>query len=84
MSTVAEGITSVRKEHRSRIGPDLPERLVERVRAEFLEMPGLKLTLRQAVRVFGVDARQSERVLAVLVAQGVLVRDAHGAFRRRD
>jgi hypothetical protein len=47
-------------------------------------MLGLKLTQRQAVRVFGVDARQSESVLAVLLAEGVLVRDAHGALRRRD
>jgi hypothetical protein len=84
MTTLAEGITSVRKEARSRIAPGSPERLVERIRAEFLEMPGLKLTLRQAGRVFGIDARQSECVLAALVAEGVLVRDAHGAFRRRS
>ena len=58
-------------------------RLAERIRGEFTEMPGLKLTRRQAARVFGLDARQS-RVLDELLDEGFLVRDGEGALRRRD
>jgi hypothetical protein len=59
-------------------------RLRQRVRAEFLEMPGLKLTLVQAARIFGVDARQSAALLADLVDEGFLGRDARGAYLRRS
>ena len=31
------------------------ERLVERIRAEFDEMPGMVLTMRQASKFFGVE-----------------------------
>jgi hypothetical protein len=43
-----------------------------RIRAEFKEMPGLKLTLPQASRLFNVDAARCERVLETLVARGLL------------
>ena len=55
---------------------------VQRIRAEFLEMPGLKLTLSQAAKVFGLDARQSKRLLDRLIGEGFLVCDARGAYRR--
>ena len=58
-------------------------RLAERIRGEFIEMPGLKLTLPQAARVFGLDARQSG-VLDELLDEGFLVCDGQGALRRRD
>ena len=35
--------------------PSLPEGILRRVRAEFLEMPGLKLTVSQAQRLWGMD-----------------------------
>jgi hypothetical protein len=57
-------------------------RLAQRIRAEFIEMPGLTLTLRQAARVFGVDAAALKPPLEELVDEGFLVRDTHGAFRR--
>jgi hypothetical protein len=79
VTTVAESITS-RKEAPSVTGAD---RLRRRIRAEFLEMPGLKLTLNQAARIFGVDARRSTRLLEELVDEGFLARDARGAFRRQ-
>jgi hypothetical protein len=44
-----------------------------RVRAEFAEMPGLKLTLAQASRLFHLDAARCERVLTDLVDTGQLV-----------
>ena len=48
------------------------EALLFRVRAEFAEMPGLKLTLRQASRLFHLEARQCEQVLTSLVGKGHL------------
>lgn len=44
-----------------------------RVRAEFAEMPGLKLTLSQASRLFHLEANRCEEVLATLVDAGQLV-----------
>jgi hypothetical protein len=60
-----------------------PDRVRQRIRAEFLEMPGLKLTLGQASRVFGLDWRTLKRLLDDFVAEGFLMRDARGAFLRR-
>ena len=62
------------------VGVDPRDRdLQVRIRAEFREMPGLKLTLRQASRLFNVDATRCERALARLVAAGAL-RIAEGSF----
>jgi hypothetical protein len=44
-----------------------------RIRAEFAEMPGLKLTLPQASRLFHLEAARCERVLTYLVDTGQLV-----------
>jgi hypothetical protein len=49
--------------------------LYERVRAEFREMPGLKLTLLQASRLFDVEPLPCERVLTGLVDSGQLATD---------
>ena len=49
-----------------------------RIRAEFAEMPGLKLTLPQASRLFHLDVRKCERVLGALVNGGALS-ISHGA-----
>lgn len=46
-----------------------------RVQAEFVEMPGLRLTLPQAVRLFSIEPGQCERVLATLVLAGHLTTD---------
>ena len=43
-----------------------------RIRAEFEEMPGLKLTLPQALRLFDNDCVGCQRALRQLVAAGVL------------
>jgi hypothetical protein len=37
--------------------------LLRRVRAEYLEMPGLRLTAPQAQRLFGLDAETWEGIL---------------------
>jgi hypothetical protein len=43
-----------------------------RVRAEFVEMPGLRLTLPQASRLFNLEPTQCERVLGALVDMRIL------------
>ena len=53
------------------------------VRAEYDEMPGLRLTLAQACRLFGIGPRTAETVLQRLVDTGVLARTATGSFMRR-
>jgi Fic family protein len=57
--------------------------VVQRIQAEYREMPGLKLTLPQAVRLFGVNAHESQRVLSELIECGFLRRDQNGAYWRR-
>lgn len=44
-----------------------------RIRAEFAEMPGLKLTLPQASRLFQLESVRCQQVLASLVDTGQLV-----------
>lgn len=58
------------------------DRTVRVVRAEYLEMPGLVLTLPQAARFFALTLHESEHVLARLVSEKVLFRDIKGAYRR--
>jgi hypothetical protein len=57
--------------------------LCVRVLAEFQEMPGLTLTLGQAVRLFSIDSARCERIFSVLVERGVLSTNGR-AFARRD
>lgn len=54
---------------------------IERVRAEFNEMPGLCLTLRQAVRFWALDPDTCRGVMDQLASEGFLVRGRHG-YRR--
>ena len=46
--------------------------LLSRVRGEFMEMPGLRLNLPQAQRLWALDAVSCEAVLETLVETGVL------------
>ena len=50
------------------------DRLLNRIRAEFREMPCLRLTFGQAQRLFGMRADVCERVFASLVREGMLTR----------
>jgi hypothetical protein len=51
-----------------------------RIRGEYREMPGLKLTVPQAARLWHLDPPSIERLLNVLVADGLLRRTAGGAY----
>ena len=62
--------TTDRRSHRD----DDPE-LHLRVLAEFREMPGLRLTLTQAARLFDIEPTQCKRVLGTLVDAGCLATD---------
>jgi hypothetical protein len=64
--------------------PEIPATLLARVRGEFLEMPGLRLTIWQAARLWGLEGAVSERVLARLEEAGFLLRTGDGAFMRRS
>ena len=46
--------------------------LVNRVRGEFLEMPGLQLTMVQAARLWGLDLTACRNVVDVLVEAAFL------------
>ena len=55
-----------------------------RIRAEYWEMPGLKLTPAQAQRLLGLDRESCETLLSDLVSVGFLAPTPDGAFVRRD
>jgi hypothetical protein len=68
----------------SRVGPTshVSERLVQQVRAEYLEMPGLCLTSRQAQRLWSLKPRECTALLTALVDSRVLRRNDRGLFVR--
>ena len=53
--------------------------ILPRVRAEFIEMPGLKLTVRQAERLWGLDHSTCEALIDRLIELHFLVRTHDGA-----
>ena len=57
--------------------------LLQRVQSEFLEMPCLRLTGRQAQRLFALRSDVCERVLTTLVADGTLTRGADARYGLR-
>jgi hypothetical protein len=56
--------------------------MVLRIRGEFLEMPGLRLTQPQAQRLWGLDAATCSALIASLLDAGFLFRTRDGAFMR--
>jgi hypothetical protein len=61
---------------------DVVHPMIERVRADFMEMPGLRLTTAQAHRLFGVDEAVCQHVLDTLVASHVLRRNRDSTYSR--
>jgi hypothetical protein len=61
--------------------PSFPS--MTRIRDEYLEMPGLALTLVQAARLWGCDCAVVEPLLRSLVDSGFLWRTAGGQYVRR-
>ena len=58
--------------------------VVERVRAEFNEMPGLCLTVPQAARLLGLDLDDCGHVIDALVHTSFLRRTSSGIVRRAE
>jgi hypothetical protein len=56
--------------------------LVDRVRGEFNEMPGLQLTVPQAARLLGIEQEACKLVIETLVASAFLRRTAAGPIVR--
>jgi hypothetical protein len=60
------------------------EQLPARVRAEFQELPSMRLTRGQAQRLFGLRSDICERVLAALVKNRTLCLDHEDRYRMHD
>jgi hypothetical protein len=58
--------------------------MLYRIRGEFLEMPGLHLTLEQAARLWHIDAATCTVALGRLVGDRFLVRTRTGAYKRAE
>jgi DNA-binding GntR family transcriptional regulator len=54
--------------------------LVSRIRGEYREMPGMRLTLPQAARLWQADPGECARALGALVEEGILTCTEDGAF----
>jgi len=60
--------------------PDAMSPLAVRVHGEYREMPGLRLTVRQAARLFSVAPDVADAVLLELRRASILARSDDGAF----
>ena len=60
------------------------QEVVQRIRGEFLEMPGLRLTPEQARRLWRLDETACDAILDALVDARFLARTRDGAFVRQD
>lgn len=54
--------------------------LISRIRVEYQSLPGLKLTIEQARRLWAVDAETCGAALEALIAEGFLHRTGTGKF----
>ena len=57
---------------------------LQRVQGEYMEMPGLRLTIAQAQRLWGLDRVVCDALLGALVETKFLFRTRDGAFIRSD
>ncbi len=58
------------------------EGLMQRFRGEYLEMPGLRLTLEQAQRLFSVERNLCAGILGELVKENFLIVKPNGTYAR--
>jgi hypothetical protein len=58
--------------------------LVNRIKAEYIELPGLQLTPWQAQRLWGLDQVQCDAILEVLVETAFLRKTKGGAYAIAD
>src|SRR2546423_15041016 len=60
----------------------IDQRVLARVRAEYLEMPGMKLTTAQVQRLCGIEQTTCALLLDVLVEARFLTRKSDGTYVR--
>jgi hypothetical protein len=82
MLTLSSSMQSRAARPRDEPSSELSSSETARIRAEYVEMPGLSLTARQAARLWGLDTLRSEHVLSMLVNSGFLLCDRQGLYRR--
>ncbi len=63
---------------------DTADNLLQLVRGEYLDMPGLRLTRSQAARLFGLSPAVALRVLDTLSDAGFLIRLPLGGYYYRS
>jgi hypothetical protein len=78
-SLTAMPLLELRADRRNWTGRDA---LVRRVESEFKEMPGLSLTLQQAVRLFSLSQGPCQRILSELVKDGAMSLRKDGRYVR--
>jgi hypothetical protein len=64
--------------------PAAREALLQRIRTEFEELPGQRLTDRQARRLFDLPTEVCERILTALVRERTLTCGSDGRYRITD
>jgi DNA-binding IclR family transcriptional regulator len=60
----------------------LDDRILERIRAEYVEMPGMSLRLDQLARLCGIEASMCQRALDTLIATKFLHLKEDGEYAR--
>jgi hypothetical protein len=68
---------------RTAVHPSIDD-LVRRVRSEYLEMPGLRLTSGQASRLWGLDSMTCQQLLDMLMDAQFLMRTHDGRYIRAE
>jgi len=58
--------------------------VLKRVQGEYIEMPGLRLTIAQAQRLWGLDRAACDALLGALVDAKFLFQTRDGSFMRLD
>ena len=61
---------------------DAIEADVLRIRSEFLDLPGLVLTVPQTARLYGLSTSHARALLATLEDEGFLVAGPNSVYRR--
>ena len=56
--------------------------LLRRARGEYREMPGMRLTIEQAMRLWDLDRPTCQSLLSSLVEADFLERDLNGRYRK--
>jgi hypothetical protein len=64
------------------VNTGLDQHMLDRIRAEYLEMPGMKLTFEQVQRLCGVERSMCEAALDSLVKALFLCRKPDGTYVR--